>query len=361
MKNSIFKLWFVLIASALVVGLKVSARELEICPQWTIQVLDNHGNTMTNCDVRQEWQFSGLSDETREEKKTDSTGSVSFPPRSISASETHYIAAHAASMLNVHASFGPNVSLWISATGFKVAEISYSEHKLWLSDSGAEGTVTEKEIKTKVRLKPLDLIDVVRMHDFVAVKQFVTNNPALLKMQDSIGFTALLQAIGTQRGDFETASFLIEAGADVNARAKDGMTPLHRAAQTGAIEMMSLLISKRADVNAVLHNPVGFADLDTPLHVAVSYLSVSDDETRIKMIELLLKSGANVNAKNHFNETPLFEAAFLSGPNIVKELLAKGADPSIRNTDGKSPLDMAKEFKKTENIKVLEDFALKPK
>jgi ankyrin repeat protein len=361
MKITISKLWFVLIALALATGLKVSAREFEICPKWTVQVLDDHGNVMTNCNVEQEWQFSGLSDQTSEERKADSTGSVSFPPRSISVSESHYIAAHATSLLNVHASFGPNVSIRISATGFKTAEISYSEHKLWLSDSGAEGTATEKEIKTKVRLKPIDLIDVVGMHDLAAVKQFVTNNPALLKMQDSIGFTPLLQAIGTQSGDFEIASFLIEAGADVNAQAKDGMTPLHRAAQTGAIELMSLLISKRADVNAVLHNPVGFADLDTPLHVAVSYLSVSDEETRIKMIELLLKSGANVNAKNHFNETPLCEAAFLSGPNVVKELLAKGADPSIRNTDGKSPLDMAKEFKKTENVKVLEDFALKPK
>jgi tankyrase len=78
-------------------------------------------------------------------------------------------------------------------------------------------------------------------------------------------------------------------------------------------------------------------------------------------MNLLLKHGAKVNAKNCFNETPLSYAAFLSGPSVVEELLAKGADPSIRNTDGKSPLDMAKQFKKTENVKVLEDFALKQK
>jgi ankyrin repeat protein len=124
---------------------------------------------------------------------------------------------------------------------------------------------------------------------------------------------------------------------------------------------MSLLISKGADVNAVIHNPVRISeDLYTPLHVALSW-GGGNDETKIKMIDLLVKQGANVNAKARFDETPLFEAAYLAGPSVVKELLEKGADPNIRNTDGKSPLDMAKEFKKTENVKVLEDFALKQK
>jgi tankyrase len=157
-----------------------------------------------------------------------------------------------------------------------------------------------------------------------------------------------------------TNSETARAGADVNAQAKDGSTPLHRAAQFGAIELASLLISKGADVNAVSHYTGGLVtDLDTPLHVALS--SPENDETKIKIMNLLLKHGAKVNAKNCFNETPLSYAAFLSGPSVVEELLAKGADPSIRNTDGKSPLDMAKQFKKTENVKVLEDFALKQK
>jgi ankyrin repeat protein len=358
--NVILKLWRVVIVLALITGLEVSARQLEICPQWTVQVLDDLGNTLTNCNVYQAWQFYGLSDETREEKKVDSTGSVSFPPRSISVSEARYIGSRAGSALNVHASFEPSAHLEISAAGFKTVLIYYDDNKLSLSGTGAEGATTKSEIKIKVRLKPLDLIDAVSRRDLVAVKQFVTNNPTSVKMRDSIGFTPLHWAAGTQPKDFGIASLLIESGADVNARAKDGKTPLHQAAHNGAVEIMSLLISKGADVNAVIHDSGLAEDLYTPLHVALSW-GGGDDETKIKMIDLLVKQGANVNAKAHFNETPLFEAAFLSGPSVIKALLANGADPSIRNTDRKSPLDIAKEFKRSENIKVLEGFVLKPK
>ena len=358
MKNSIFKLCFAL---TLATSLKLSAHELEICPKWTVQVLDGHGNVMTNCNVSEDWLFFGLSEEKNDEKKTDSTGSVSFPPRSINVSEARYVAAHAASLLNVHASFEPSAHIEVSAAGFKGTIINYDDHKLWLSDSGSEGTETNNEIKTKVRLKPLDLIDITGSHNLDAVKKFVSNNPASVKMQDSLGWTPLHHAADDLPGSFEIASFLIDAGADVNAKAKDSRTPLHQAAHNGAVQIMSLLISKGADVNAVIHNPVRISeDLYTPLHVALSW-GGGNDETKIKMIDLLVKQGANVNAKARFDETPLFEAAYLAGPSVVKELLEKGADPNIRNTDGKSPLDMAKEFKKTENVKVLEDFALKQK
>jgi hypothetical protein len=193
--NAALKLWRVLVVLVLATGLEVSARQFEICPQWTVQVLDDHGNVMTNCNVEQEWQFYGLSDEKREEKKTDSSGSATFPPRSISASVAHYVGSRAFSSLNVHASFGPSVSL------------SYSEHKLWLSDSGAEGAATKDEIKTKVRLKPLDLINFVNGYDFAAVKQFVTNNPDSVKMRDSIGFTPLHWVATGQPKNFETPVF----------------------------------------------------------------------------------------------------------------------------------------------------------
>lgn len=80
--------------------------------------------------------------------------------------------------------------------------------------------------------------------------------------QDDIGLTPLHRAARSNAVD--AALVLLESGADVMGRAgKSGDTPLHTAARMNAVDVAKLLIDWGADVNG--RNKNG----DTPLHAAV--------------------------------------------------------------------------------------------
>jgi ankyrin repeat protein len=56
---------------------------------------------------------------------------------------------------------------------------------------------------------------------------------------------------------------------------------------------------------------------------------------------LLHAAGANVNAHTHFNETPLHSAALHGWNEIVKQLVADGAELDAADRNGLTPLDFA--------------------
>ena len=61
------------------------------------------------------------------------------------------------------------------------------------------------------------------------------------------------------------------------------------------------------------------------------------------MTELLVRAGASVNVSDLWKFTPLHEAAAKGKYDIVKLLLKHGADPSKKNRDGHTPLDLVRD------------------
>ena len=51
--------------------------------------------------------------------------------------------------------------------------------------------------------------------------------------------------------------------------------------------------------------------------------------------------GSDVNARDKWNFTPLHEAAIKGKVDVCVVLLQRGADVSIKNTDGKTPVEVA--------------------
>ena len=110
----------------------------------------------------------------------------------------------------------------------------------------------------------------------------------------------------------------------VNGRDSGGSTPLHHAAGFGTLETMKRLIEAGAEVDA--RNDRN----STPLHWAVS---------DIEKMRLLLARGAEINAKAERERTPLSLAASLRFDIApLKLLLNKGANPNIASINGQTPL-----------------------
>jgi ankyrin repeat protein len=104
--------------------------------------------------------------------------------------------------------------------------------------------------------------------------------------------------------NLEKVRLLLDKGADVNARSKQGRTPLViAAAHDGNIEVMRLLIKKGADVKA--KSPDGF----TALISAASHGNV-------EAVKLLLARGADVNAQS----SPSGERPVKNGPIAIGSL-----------------------------------------
>ena len=121
-----------------------------------------------------------------------------------------------------------------------------------------------------------------------------------MNARNKVGDTALHAAAGGDAGAIESL-LAAGAGSDVNARQKDGYTPLHIAAMSGAssglVHAIEALVSAGADVNAKAKNGI------TPLHEAAQYSTWNAGA-----IETLISAGADVNARESDGYTPLHVA-----------------------------------------------------
>jgi hypothetical protein len=154
--------------------------------------------------------------------------------------------------------------------------------------------------------------------DLEIVKLLLAHHPNLTAKDDGNLETALHVAAG--RGNKAIVELLIANKAEINARSRDGSTPLYSAIKKYNKEIVALLLAHQAEVNMVENRGKW-----TPLHMTVvSRPSVINYRGSLE--------DAKANIENSFKEIALL-------------LLAHKADLNARDKDGKTALQIAQERK----------------
>jgi ankyrin repeat protein len=171
------------------------------------------------------------------------------------------------------------------------------------------------------------------------------------------GLTALVFA--AREGDMESASLLLEAGADVNQGTEYGWTPLLTATNNRHYKLGAMLLDWGADVNAANKGKW------TPLYLATDNRNIEGgdypvqkpDMEHLEYIKLLLDHGADPNGRikdNTLSRTiftmqwflesgavPFIRAAQSSDTVLMKLLLQYGADPKLKTDHNDTALTAA--------------------
>jgi ankyrin len=190
------------------------------------------------------------------------------------------------------------------------------------------------------------------------------------------------------QGGLRVAELLLERGMDVNIRRKDHCTPLHVACHFGKLDIVRLLLHHGADTNAetegglkLLHQ-VSFgpyesqedgvrvaelllehgAEVDTRDKDRWAPLHFASDHGKLEIVLLLLDHNAEVNAETDQGEKPLHNASHCEYSSqedcvrVAQLLLDRGADVNTRCNDHQTPLHIASYFGNLEVVRLLLDY-----
>lgn len=153
---------------------------------------------------------------------------------------------------------------------------------------------------------------------------------------DPQGYSALTGAAA--KGHVETVRLLLQSGADPNLGGPSGSTPLMSAATFGLVETVRLLLEYGADVNAR-----GFGGETALLRVSCVH-DVTEEERHARIRQTataLIEAGSDVNVANRRGTTPLMHFMRPEYTDVVRLLLARGADVNARDAGGKTVMSQA--------------------
>ena len=196
--------------------------------------------------------------------------------------------------------------------------------------------------RAKIRLRPreLEIYRCVRAGNAVKLRSLLRFGA--VDVNELIGNGTLLSHACHQNHTAVVRELLSAPGIDVNLAQKDGATPLYFAAQEGHVDIVKLLLAA-PDIkpNLIIRTRT------TPLNIAAQ-------RGRMEVITQLLKHPDTlVDAQQYDGATPLFCAAQSNYQGIVELLLRSGANVNLPLNDGGTPLGSAAKYGHIEVVRIL--------
>lgn len=225
-----------------------------------------------------------------------------------------------------------------------------------LLDKGANRTAKSQEDKTaldyamdsrrkeaidllsKFDRLPIELMDAVQRGDGAAVKSLIAKGaPVDLKMSD--GKPLIVYAV--ERGFLAVVKALVDGKVDVNGKYFKGSTLLMFAFHKGELGAAELILRSGGD-----------GDFNLKYKEGRTALMMAIEQERPMLVNLLMGKPFKVNQTDSYGRTVLFYAVEKNNADLVDRLLGLGADPTIRQFEGKTASQVAQEkgFAKIEKM-----------
>jgi ankyrin repeat protein len=203
-------------------------------------------------------------------------------------------------------------------------------------------------------------VEAALLGDIASLRQML-NGGAEVDTRDPGGMTPLMGA--SLRGHLEIISMLLIRHADINATDDEGRTALACAVYGHHPDAARLLLDNGADVNAAGEDLTFFHRTEASGHGHAelrerlrrkrrpSPLSLAALLKETAMAELLLERGADVNIPYGITgHDPLATAVMAGNPATVRLLLEHGADPATQDEFGQTPLSLARQIGRNNEV-----------
>ena len=221
---------------------------------------------------------------------------------------------------------------------------------LKMSDADADSDVVQLLLSHCVNVDVPDHegrtpLHLAAYHGFLGVTRTLGERNADINVRDKYGSTPLhltmrrwfKKSERVQEGRIEVIKYLLEHGADSDAKDYTYETPLHDASFFGSVEGVQLMLEHGANVH------VRTKKGQTPLHQVLDGLDDTSDTSDIYLecMRCLLAHGADVDALNDDHVTPLYIASRRGYTKGARLLLEHGANVHLEDKMGRTPFQVA--------------------